>query len=355
MDENPEKKPSYWRRLLAAVRGRDAAPPSGIPDAGHLAAMAREIQHLRGDLKEIRGLLAKEIKNNEARAKQNATFLSCTHDITALPPAKGLLRKKQLLVVQLLRVTDKLFKRNGIRYWIDYGSLLGARRHGGFIPWDDDLDIGVFRSDCEKIGRLEEEFKRHHCKLWVRYENGSVFLKISPLRYPGSVLDIFFYDTDAADANDPKARDALGARMKTAWEYRKQLVKTLAEKSKGKDFDFDAYMTAINQYRETVFYENTPPPAPDTAPTIILALDFAVSPNPRIFPREIILPLDTIPFEGHSIPAFNRIDDYLKRVYGDFMFFPSGINQHNINPTTGIPDDIDDITESLRQAVDESP
>ncbi|MBP3277954.1 MAG: LicD family protein [Butyrivibrio sp.] len=55
---------------------------------------------------------------------------------------------------EILEVADK----HGIRVWLDYGTLLGAVRHHGYVPWDDDLDISVMRSDYLPLLRyLEEE------------------------------------------------------------------------------------------------------------------------------------------------------------------------------------------------------
>ncbi|HHU57146.1 MAG TPA: LicD family protein, partial [Bacteroidales bacterium] len=48
------------------------------------------------------------------------------------------LRQAQLVMLRLLRITDAICKRHGLRYWLCSGTLLGAVRHGGFIPWDDD-------------------------------------------------------------------------------------------------------------------------------------------------------------------------------------------------------------------------
>lgn len=55
------------------------------------------------------------------------------------------------LQMNLLRVIDKICKDNNLWYSLGYGSLLGAVRHKGFIPWDDDIDIVMFRDDYEKF------------------------------------------------------------------------------------------------------------------------------------------------------------------------------------------------------------
>jgi phosphorylcholine metabolism protein LicD/2-polyprenyl-3-methyl-5-hydroxy-6-metoxy-1,4-benzoquinol methylase len=61
--------------------------------------------------------------------------------------------KRQL---ELLDVIDSLCKNNGIRYFLIHGTLLGAKRHKGFIPWDDDIDIALLRDDYEKLKELSE-------------------------------------------------------------------------------------------------------------------------------------------------------------------------------------------------------
>lgn len=54
----------------------------------------------------------------------------------------------------MLYIVDKLFVHHGIPYTISCGTLLGLQRHGGIIPWDDDIDILILLSDESKLKHL---------------------------------------------------------------------------------------------------------------------------------------------------------------------------------------------------------
>ncbi len=64
------------------------------------------------------------------------------------------LAERQTELLQLLKDVDRLMSENGIRYSLCGGTLLGAIRHNGFIPWDDDLDIMCDRDNHEKLVQL---------------------------------------------------------------------------------------------------------------------------------------------------------------------------------------------------------
>ena len=66
-------------------------------------------------------------------------------------PDGSLLRRQQLRMLELLEVIDVICRKHQIPYWLSYGTLIGAARHKGFIPWDDDLDIEMLRSDYLRL------------------------------------------------------------------------------------------------------------------------------------------------------------------------------------------------------------
>lgn len=70
---------------------------------------------------------------------------------------------------------DAICRKNHIPYFLMYGTLIGAYRHGGFIPWDDDIDICMFRSDYERFIELFEESRSTERFDLVFYRNDRAF------------------------------------------------------------------------------------------------------------------------------------------------------------------------------------
>lgn len=67
------------------------------------------------------------------------------------------LRQLQMIQLEMLIEVDRICKKHGIKYTIIGGTLLGAVRHGGFIPWDDDADVAMLRPEYKKFCRVCKE------------------------------------------------------------------------------------------------------------------------------------------------------------------------------------------------------
>ena len=66
-------------------------------------------------------------------------------------PEGSILRKHQMRILDIMTEVDKICRRHNLKYWMCSGTLLGAVRHKGFIPWDDDIDIEMEISDYKKL------------------------------------------------------------------------------------------------------------------------------------------------------------------------------------------------------------
>lgn len=62
-----------------------------------------------------------------------------------------LLKKVQVRSLEIMVEIDRICRRHGIDYWLNFGSLLGAVRHQGFIPWDDDIDVSIAYKDLDRF------------------------------------------------------------------------------------------------------------------------------------------------------------------------------------------------------------
>ncbi len=125
------------------------------------------------------------------------------------------LRRCQLRMLEMLKFFDSVCKNNNLRYWIDSGTLLGAVRHGGFIPWDDDIDVCMMREDAMLIKKMYlkesisnefvlqcHETDKGYYLMWdkirdVKSENLDNSYNHSILTYKGLALDIFRVDDNS--------------------------------------------------------------------------------------------------------------------------------------------------------------
>lgn len=115
------------------------------------------------------------------------------NDIELIPVDTDRLKQIQ---IQILDTVHEFCEKNGIKYWLDSGTLLGAIRHKGYIPWDDDIDIGMLRPDFDKFMQTfnsENDKYKAYC-----YENNKDF----PYAY-GKVMDT---DTVLYEAGNKNAK-----------------------------------------------------------------------------------------------------------------------------------------------------
>lgn len=131
--------------------------------------------------------------------------------------------------IDILKVIDAICKKHNISYFLMYGSLLGAVRHKGFIPWDDDLDIAMFRDDYEKFLKIaKKELPEVFTLCESRYEHKytNIFAKVfktdtqygsefftKKLGIDGLWVDIFPLDFISAK-NEAMARKKASQRQK---------------------------------------------------------------------------------------------------------------------------------------------
>ena len=99
------------------------------------------------------------------------------------------LRRQQLVMLEMVTVLDKICKKHDIPYFLYGGTLLGAFRHNGFIPWDDDLDVAMMRQDYKRLMKVLPAELPAHIALQNNDTDKNYFLFITKLRDKRSFLD----------------------------------------------------------------------------------------------------------------------------------------------------------------------
>lgn len=126
-------------------------------------------------------------------------------DLSHYNPEGSQLRKAQMKMLEILDVFSNICHKHNINYWIISGTLLGAKRHGGFIPWDDDLDVAVLQSDYKKLlsilktdlpDNLKLQSRGTDKKYWffyskIRDTNSRYFEEARDFEFQGIFIDIF--------------------------------------------------------------------------------------------------------------------------------------------------------------------
>ena len=252
-----------------------------------------------------------------------------------LSPNK-LMEDVQVLGVELLSFVGNICDKYNLSWWLDYGTLLGAIRHDNFIPWDDDVDIGMMREDYNMFNNiLFDEIERNNLEdlISVSYRkrkiNGKTinsFTQIFIIHQTddsdnGKIfagVDIFPYDY-LIDYDEDTIEE-------TYYDAKMLFYNTLTE---GNDLK-SIYMgltseTALNEYykRLNLNFDSE---------YIIPGVEGACGPinlyDLFVLKKEDLFPLKQHKYSSKYFPIPNNYNLYLQYIYNDYMKVPLNIRTH---------------------------
>lgn len=227
---------------------------------------------------------------------------------SSVPQTNGFLRTIQLVATEKMKQIDAVLREVGIDYWLDFGGLLGSVRHGGFIPWDDDLDIAINYDDKK---RLMDVLREKGIEFDVSH-GGDGLIRIACMPQSegfdkvssyGVHIDVFCYKkmnfltkADVEHINN-KLKSLRRDYATFSSAYHRKVIDFL-EGYKARDGGKLSVMVRGCDYIETI-----------------------ARTNPAV-PFEDIYPLSKCTFEGIVCNSPNRKLEYLADYYGNFMDWP---------------------------------
>nr|WP_294369107.1 LicD family protein [uncultured Ruminococcus sp.] len=244
-----------------------------------------------------------------------------------------ILRKVQLTQLEILKKIDNFCKSNGIRYSLAYGTMLGAVRHGGFIPWDDDMDICMPREDYDKFlscwkdtdefllqnHKTNYDFKQTFSK--IRKKNTAFVQKteIGKNYQKGIFVDIFPMD------RKPLSRLKKYKQMNNIMMYQlfmrgyvpenNGFLIKLGSKLILKMHSKNKYDILANKHLNKIvkYNDNSKLPFCDTC---------TFSDMHKSYDNDLFDELDNIEFENETFSVVKNYRKFLSECYGDYMKLP---------------------------------
>ncbi len=240
-------------------------------------------------------------------------------------PDGSALRRTQLELLEILKVLDGICKEHNIEWWLSSGTLLGAARHQGFIPWDDDIDIVMLRKDFKRFDKImrnyqSEEYVYHSMSTDVDYvylfskfrkrqgDAGEEHRRSKFYKYKGPFIDIFCIEKTnyfAARASSIIYNNLQHLTSYVRWSWlRRPLIILVNLLCLGIIVPLLRLVGLINPSGE---YHYT------------LGLGW----GRHKFFMEHTFPLGRAKFEGVEFPVPKDMDAYLSQVYGDWRRLPT--------------------------------
>ena len=259
------------------------------------------------------------------------------------------LKKLRKAEIEILDEIERVCKKHNIKYFLMFGTLLGAVRHQGFIPWDDDIDIGMTREDYDKFMQiapkeLNEKYhldyintnKNYYLPFMKVRNKETLFEEETSLKYDGPKgiwVDIFPYDyikkNKLSKLTKIKVKfifllyETLAIRnlkAKTSSKLAQITTKLMSNKLNFKLIDL-----LIKEKKKT---EN------------IVYYNFRGMKHVVIFNKKDIFPLTTIDFEDKKYAVPKNYKTVLKKLYGkDYMQLPPIEQRESHNPKKVIFED----------------
>lgn len=247
-------------------------------------------------------------------------------DLSKYNEEGSVLRNAQLKMLDILTDVDRICRKYDISYWIDYGTLLGAVRHKGFIPWDDDLDITMMTEDMKRFISIAPSELADTLFLQTRKTDPSYKLPLCKIRDKKSLFisqhDDFTSDynkgiyIDIFEAEDYPHINSSVLKFIMKWEKKTSFFFTIKHYATAKNVVAALSFPVIHALFLLLWKIMSLKPKKDVS--YIPELNYyGVS-----FKRDTVFPLSEIVFEGKSFKAPHDADAYLRTIYHDYTKLP---------------------------------